>query len=229
MSGRGMWSWEVRVLLAGTYNHHRDRSLTTGTDIQEKHQRGPWETTKTPAEMLAIRCSGEIQTRKDDSCRGRAIKSLFWQITTNQRQHSSPCYRHTLPYRYQRSEVGIGAGPDHGCILGFFLLPYLVCPYMDSLVWKTSRQCYIKELFFECCVKRRVYWFSRAVSATNYYIRRRGPDFKNTIRIIGQLREFDRTKESFEAYIERLENFMKPNGVKSGGSKTQVTGHRSGH
>ena len=33
--------------------------------------------------------------------------------------------------------------------------------------------------------------------------------------IIGQLREFDRTKESFEAYIERLENFMKANGVKS--------------
>ena len=32
---------------------------------------------------------------------------------------------------------------------------------------------------------------------------------------IGQLREFDRTKESFEAYIERLENFMKANGVKS--------------
>ena len=32
---------------------------------------------------------------------------------------------------------------------------------------------------------------------------------------IGQLREFDRSKESFEAYIERLENFMKPNGVKS--------------
>ena len=32
---------------------------------------------------------------------------------------------------------------------------------------------------------------------------------------IGQLREFDRSKESFEAYIERLENFMKANGVKS--------------
>ena len=30
----------------------------------------------------------------------------------------------------------------------------------------------------------------------------------------GQLREFDRAKESFEAYIERLENFMKANGVK---------------
>ena len=33
--------------------------------------------------------------------------------------------------------------------------------------------------------------------------------------IIGQLREFDRTKESFEAYIERFENFMKANGFKS--------------
>ncbi|XP_068684871.1 uncharacterized protein [Montipora foliosa] len=33
--------------------------------------------------------------------------------------------------------------------------------------------------------------------------------------IIGQLREFDRAKESFEAYIERLENFMEANGVKS--------------
>ena len=32
---------------------------------------------------------------------------------------------------------------------------------------------------------------------------------------IGQLRDFDRSKESFEAYIERLENFMKANGVKS--------------
>ena len=29
-----------------------------------------------PAEMLAIRRSGEIQTRKDDSCRRRTIKSL---------------------------------------------------------------------------------------------------------------------------------------------------------
>ena len=68
---------------------------------------------------------------------------------------------------------------------------------------------------FECCGKRRVYRFFRAVSATNYYIWRRGPDFKSTMSIIGQLREFDRTKESFEAYIERLENFMKANGVKS--------------
>ena len=33
--------------------------------------------------------------------------------------------------------------------------------------------------------------------------------------IIGHLREFDRAKESFEAYIECLENFMKANGVKS--------------
>ena len=49
--------------------------------------------------MLVTRRSGEIQTRKDDSWRGRAIKSLFRQITTNQRQHSSLCYRHTLPYR----------------------------------------------------------------------------------------------------------------------------------
>ncbi|XP_048578018.1 uncharacterized protein K02A2.6-like [Nematostella vectensis] len=32
--------------------------------------------------------------------------------------------------------------------------------------------------------------------------------------VIGQLREFDRQKESFEAYIERLENFMKANGVR---------------
>ena len=32
---------------------------------------------------------------------------------------------------------------------------------------------------------------------------------------IGQLREFDRTKESFEAYMERLEIFMKANGVNS--------------
>ena len=32
---------------------------------------------------------------------------------------------------------------------------------------------------------------------------------------IGQLREFDWTKESFEAYMERLENFMKANGLKS--------------
>ena len=32
--------------------------------------------------------------------------------------------------------------------------------------------------------------------------------------LIGQLKEFDRAKESFEAYIERLESFMKANGVK---------------
>ena len=53
------------------------------------------------------------------------------------------------------------------------------------------------------------------LSATNYYIWRRGPDCKNTMSIIGQLREFDRAKESFEVYIESLEIFMKANGVKS--------------
>ena len=35
------------------------------------------------------------------------------------------------------------------------------------------------------------------------------------MRIIGQLREFDQAKELFEAYIKRLENFMKVNVVKS--------------
>ena len=55
----------------------------------------------------------------------------------------------------------------------------------------------------------------RVLSATNYYIWRREWHFKNTMRITGQLREFDRAKESFEAYIKRLENFMKVNVVKS--------------
>ena len=59
-----------------------------------------------------------------------------------------------------------------------------------------------------------VYSLFRILSATRYHIWRRGPDLKKTMSI-GQLREFDRTKESFEAYIERLENFMKANGVKS--------------
>ena len=31
---------------------------------------------------------------------------------------------------------------------------------------------------------------------------------------IGQLKEFDRAKELFEAYTEQLESFMKANGVK---------------
>ena len=44
-----------------------------------------------------------------------------------------------------------------------------------------------------------------SVLATKYYIWRRGSDFKNTMSIIGQLREFDRAKELFEVYIERLE------------------------
>ena len=55
----------------------------------------------------------------------------------------------------------------------------------------------------------------RVLSATNYYIWRRREDFKNTMSIIGLLRKFDLAKESFEANIERLENFMKANSVKS--------------
>ena len=36
-----------------------------GQILKKKHQRKPWKTTKTPAEMLAIPRSGEIQTRKE--------------------------------------------------------------------------------------------------------------------------------------------------------------------
>ena len=130
-----MWYWEVRILLSGTYNHHRARSLTTRTDIQ-KHQRSPCKTTKTPAEMLAIWHSAEIITRKDDCCRGRTIKSLFREITANQRQHSSLCYRHTLPYRHPRSEVCISAGSDHNQAKGHHLYR-MACPPERLPTWTT--------------------------------------------------------------------------------------------
>lgn len=32
--------------------------------------------------------------------------------------------------------------------------------------------------------------------------------------VIGQIKEFDKAKENFESYVERLENFMIANAVK---------------
>ena len=86
--------------------------------------------------MLAIRRSGEIQTRKDDSCRGRTIKSLSGQITTNQRQYSSLCFRHTLPYQNQHNEVRIGVGPDHDQAKGHHL-QRKACPQERVPTWTT--------------------------------------------------------------------------------------------
>lgn len=84
--------------------------------------------------MLAARRSGEIQTRKDDSCRGRTIKSLFWQITTNQRQHGLLSYIHTLPYRHQRSKVRISGGPGRDQAKGHHL-QRMACPQERMPTW----------------------------------------------------------------------------------------------
>ena len=106
---------------------HTTITETDHSPLELIFKRSPWKTTKTPAEMLLIQCSGEIQTRKDDSCRGHIIKSLFRQVTTNPTQQSSLCYRHTLPYQHQCSEVCISTGPGHDQAKGHHL-QRIACP-----------------------------------------------------------------------------------------------------
>lgn len=55
------------------------------------------------------------------------LSRVLRQITTNQRQCRVLCYRHTLPYRHQHSEIRISAGPGHDQAKGRHLRR-MACP-----------------------------------------------------------------------------------------------------
>ena len=111
------------------------RTTTIETDhspieqIFKKNIREPLEDYKTSCRDACDSRSGEIQTRKDDSCLSRFLhyQESVSTYQTNQRQHSPLCFRHTLPYRHQNNEVCIGAGLDHDQAKGHYLQS-LACP-----------------------------------------------------------------------------------------------------